>query len=141
MKVRKATPFLLVLFAFTSGCGDVVDAKDVLDSGKQALGNLDDMDLGSLSLDDMKDKVGSLADTLGSKLAGIKDEAGAIDASKAVGPLLDQLTKLKGSLGDSMPGLDQLGGIVRDLETRFGGDAGIMKVLKPILDKVQGLLR
>lgn len=137
MKAIKATPFLLALLAFTAGCDGDVKASDIMDSSKAAL---EDLDLGSLSVDGMKDKVGELAGMLGSKLEGIKDEAGAIDVTKAVEPVVDQLSKLKGALGDNMPSMDQLKGVIDGLKTKFGGDDSIMKVLQPLIEKLQSLL-
>ena len=60
MKAIKATPFLLALVPFIAGCDGDVKASDILDSGKEALSNLEDLDLSKLSVDDMKEKVGEL---------------------------------------------------------------------------------
>ena len=140
MKAIKATPFLLALVPFIASCDGDVKASDILDSGKEALSNLEDLDLSKLSVDDMKEKVGELTSSLGSKLEGIKDEAGAIDVAKSLGPVVDQLNNLKGVLGDNMPTMDQLGGIVDSLKSKFSGDEGIMKALQPLLEKLQSLL-
>ena len=137
MKAFKATLLLLPL-AFT-GCseGDV-SAKELIESGKQAL---EDIDLSKLSVDGMKEKVGELGGMLTSKLESIKDEASAVDVKKAVEPVVDQLSKLKGALGDNMPSMDQLGGIVDSLKSKFGGDEGIMSVLQPLIEKLQNLMK
>ena len=142
MKQRTTTSILLALLALTgASCGDgEVKAGDVIDSGKNALEGLQDLDLDSLGVDGMKDKVGELTASLGDKLKGIQDEAGALDASKALGPVVDQLSKLKGALGDKMPAMDELGATISSLKEKFSGDAGVMAALQPLLDKLQSLL-
>jgi hypothetical protein len=105
-----------------------------------ALESLKDIDLGSLSPDALKEKANSLTDSLATQLGEIKDKASAMDVKKAAEPVVDMLSKMKGMLGENMPDLSSLNGVVDDLKAKFNSDEGVMGVLKPLLDKLQSLV-
>lgn len=139
MKALKATPLLLALLPFVTSCDGDVKASDMVASGKEALGKVED--LSKMGVEDMKKMANDLAGDLSTSFAKIKDQASAVDVKKTVEPLLDKLTTLKKTLGDKMPSLDSLQGTIDQLKTKFGNDGEIMKVLQPLLDKLQQLLR
>lgn len=139
MKALKATPLLLALLPFVTSCDGDVKASDMVASGKEALGKVED--LSKMGVEDMKKMANDLAGDLSTSFAKIKDQASAVDVKKTVEPLLDKLTTLKKTLGDKMPSLDSLQGTIDQLKTKFGDDGEIMKVLQPLLDKLQQLLR
>ena len=72
--------------------------------------------------------------------SSVKDLASAEKLKEMAGPVLENLGKVKGMLGDKMPSMESLGGAVETLKSKFSGDASIMKVLQPIIDKVKGLM-
>lgn len=139
MKALKATPLLLALLPFVTSCDGDVKASDVVAGGKEALGKVEE--LSKMSVDDMKKMAGDLVADLSKSFDKVKDQASAVDVKKTVEPLVDKLSTLKKTLGDKMPSLDSLQGTIDQLKTKFGGDGEIMKVLQPLLDKLQQLLR
>ena len=139
MKAIRCVPFVLGLVSFLASCGDDVKARDVVDSGKEALSQLGD--LSKLSVDEMKKKTTELVGMLEAKFEQIKDEASAIDVRKAAEPMIQGLSSLKTTLGDKMPSLADLESALDRLETKFQGNESVMKVLRPLLDKARALLR
>lgn len=141
MKATLLTPLFLTLLPFLASCDGDVKASDVVASGKDALGKIEDLDVSKLSVDGMKAKVGELTAALSKSFETIKDEASAIDVEKSVEPMIDSLRTLKDSLGAQMPSMDSLKATVDQLKMKFAGNESVMKVLQPLLDKLQQLLR
>ena len=143
MKRFSLTTAALSALLLVSACSkEEVQAKmdEAADKAGSALESVKDLDLGSLSPDALKEKAAEYTESLGSKLGEIKDKASAMDVSKAAEPVVDMLSKAKDILGENMPDLSSLTGVVDDLKSKFGGDEGVMSVLKPLLDKLQSLL-
>ncbi len=138
MKKTSTSLLLLAALALLPGCseGDV-KASELIESGKKAV---QDLNLDELGVDGMVAKVGDLGDSLKSKLEGIQDKAGAIDVAETMGPVVEQLNKLKKALGDKMPTIEGLNGVVTNLKDKFSGDESVMKVLQPLLDKLKNLM-
>ena len=134
---RVLTAFAVTLPLFAASCGEgSVNASDLVASAAE---KVEGLDLSDMSTGDMSSKVSDLAGELVQKLCKIKDEAGAKSAAADLGPLTDQLGALKQALGDKMPALGSLSTAVESLTTKFGADSEVMKVLKPLLEKLSGL--
>lgn len=144
MKALQATSVLLALVPFVASCDGDVKASDVVANGKAAVGKMAD-DLGNLSVDELKAKVSNVSKDLSQKLSQsfdeIKDKASALDVKQAVEPMVEQLSKLEAMLGEKMPSMESLRGALEELKTKFAGKEDIMEVLRPLIDKLQALLR
>ena len=126
-----------------SSCSkEEVEAKmnQAASAASDSLGDLKDMDFSSLSPEVLKEKAQSVAETLKAKLSEVKDEASAVDISKTAEPLVSALDKMKTALGDKMPDLESLSGIVDSLKAKFSDNEGIMNALRPLIEKLQSLL-
>jgi len=127
---------LSVSFLIT-GCGeDTAMAKELMASAK---GAFPELDLSSLSADDMKAKFGELTTTLVSKLGNVKDTASAEVVRDEIAPAVKQLGMLKGALGDNLPSLDSLTGAVQQVRSKFTSSGNILEVLNPVLEKLLAL--
>lgn len=120
-----ALAFLLPLTA----CGDkTVSAESVADAAKGAMDNF--------TPDGAKEMLSGLAESLGS----VKDLASAEALKEKAGPMVDMLSKAKAALGDKMPSMDAVKTAVDALKSKFSGDNAIMDALKPIMEKLTGLM-
>jgi hypothetical protein len=126
-----------VLSLGSCGEGDV-KASDVVAG---ASGAAEGLDLSKLSPEAMKNKVGELGQTVATKLDEIKDLASAESARAMLDPIAAQLGTLEQSLGANMPALASLQTAIDGITQRLGGDAKIMEVLQPLLDKLTALMR
>lgn len=99
-----------------------------------------DIDVSSLSAEALTEKVPDLLKNVTGSLGKITDLASAKDIVGKVAPMLTTLTGIKDKLGTAMPDLSSLGDMVTGLKDKFGGDSGIMDILKPILEKITGLM-
>lgn len=104
-------------------------------------GELADLDLSALSTDAIKEKAGTVTESLTSRLGEIKDKASAVEISESVEPLVGALGKMKDALGENMPSMESLSGVVESLKEKFAGNEGIMEALKPLLEKLQALFQ
>ena len=144
--MKSLTTLLLVpaLFLSTACSGDVdaSDIKDgVMEAGSNALESLGDIDLTSLSVDQVKEQFSGATASMTESLGGIKDLATAENFAEKFGPLMDKMGSMKALLGENMPDMSSLGDMVSGLTEKFSGDDSIMGVLKPILEKVTALVK
>ncbi len=142
MKALSAIAALPLLLLPLSGCDGGVQAHDGA-SGDQpagASGGLADS-LRQLGADEMKQKADEIVASVRSSFDAVRDEVSAAKVRETVEPLLGQLETLKSSLGAKMPSLDSLKNLVADLKARFAGNDAILRVLQPVLDKIQNLAR
>jgi hypothetical protein len=120
-------------------CGEgETSAKEL---AKSAQGAAESLDLSKLTPDAMKEKAGELMKTITTQLDEIKDRASATSAASVIGPLAEQLTQLKSTLGANLPDMGALRTAVEGLAKKFALDQDVMGVLKPLMEKLQGLLK
>jgi len=124
-----------------ASCEGDVKAGDPPDNAKDSLEKVENLDLSKLSPETMKETVSKLVDEIASKLGDVKDLASAENLKEKVGPALEKMSKLKDVLGEKMPELSALKDAAQKLKSQFEGDSAIMKVLQPLIDKVQNLLK
>ncbi|MFT5288373.1 MAG: hypothetical protein ACI8QS_001991 [Planctomycetota bacterium] len=144
--MKSITSLLLVPALFlTPACSGDVDASDikdgVMEAGSNVLESIGDIDLSSLNLDQVKEKFSGATASMTEGLSGIKDLATAQNFADTFGPLMEKMGAMKDLLGDKMPDMSSLGGMVSGLTEKFSGDDSIMAVLKPILEKVTALVQ
>ncbi len=147
MKTLSALSVAVCLFAV--GCGEenketMASAKDSLSAaaGKlsEAAGELKNLDLGALSGDALEEKASELKGMLADKLSDIKDQASAESARDMLNPILDKLEQAKKMLNDKMPNMDAVKNAANQLKEKFAGDQGVLKVLQPLLDRINALM-
>ena len=122
--------------ALTTGCGE--SGKGAADVVSAATKNLD---LSKLNPEQMKAEGTKLVGDVAQKLGSIKDLASVQSVTKELEPLLGNLGMLKDKLGVSGLNLSSIQTALTGLTSKFGGDMKIMDALKPLLDKVQALLK
>lgn len=133
MNTKLFLPLALALPMFAS-CEKAAEAGDGI---KDAVENFD---IGDMTPEAMTSKATEMAGGLTTAISGLTDKASIESFAKDWMPKLDQLGSLKDALGDKMPSMDSLKGAVTGLTEKFSGDAGIMAVLGPILEKLKGLV-
>ncbi len=119
------------------GGGSFVSAaKGALDDASKKLATLD---LGSLKPAELIEKAKSMTGDLSTQLAGIKDSATAKEIVAKVSPLLDQLIGAKNTLMAQHFDMSGLKAAGEQLLAKFKGDAGVMGIVQPLLDKITAL--
>lgn len=122
--------------AGTDGGGLASAAKGALDDASKKLAELD---LGKLEPAKLLEQAKLMTGDLSTQLAGIKDSATAKEIVAKVSPLLDQLIGAKNSLMAQKFDLSGLKTAGEQLLTKFKGDAGVMGIVQPLLDKITAL--
>lgn len=136
-----ALAFLLPLTA----CGDkTVSAESIADAAKSGIDSLGEglkgIDLSAMKPEAMMEKAGSMMSSLAGSLGSVKDLASAEALKEKAGPVIDMLGKMKSALGDKMPTMDSVKTAVDALKSKFSGDSAIMDALKPMIEKITGLM-
>ncbi|MFN0007175.1 MAG: hypothetical protein ACKVXR_04640 [Planctomycetota bacterium] len=132
--MKQFAPILLVLF-IASSCEKSADAAATI---KGASGSVD---LSKLTPEAMKTEGSKLVSQVTSKLGEIKDLASAENAVKQLDPLIGNLGMLKDKLGAGGLDLSSIQSSISGLTSKFGSDTKIMGALKPLLDKLQAMLK
>lgn len=118
-------------------------AKGLADKAKSAFGDLSSIDPSSFAtLEAGKlQEIGKTAmAAIASQLGSIKDVAGATSFKTTVEPMLAKLTSLKSALNGKLPDMDTVKTAIAAATTKLTGNADVMKVLQPVLDKLKGLV-
>ncbi|MEZ6004312.1 MAG: hypothetical protein R3F33_09020 [Planctomycetota bacterium] len=128
MKIRFVLPLALLAGTCLPACGDktptLADAKE----------------LANLSPENAKAKATEMLGAVTKSLNGITDLESAKSAVQGLTSNLDVLSKLKSMIGDKMPDLSSLGGVVTTLKEKFAGKTDILSALGPIFEKIKALL-
>lgn len=144
MKLKSLLPLAFVLPMFAS-CGDAVEAasngtEGLKEMAANGLDGLKDLDISGLSMDAVKEKGGEVVASLTEKLGSLKNVADVDKLKESMLPMLDKVVAMKDKLGASLPGTDALKGAMEKLTSQFSGDSGMMEALKPLLEKLKGLV-
>lgn len=122
-----------------ASCGDKgVSAGELAGKVKNAAESVD-FDVSKLSSEELTGKMTELSGSVVEKLGSITDIDSAKDAVGMLGPIVEKMGSMKTMLGDKMPDLGALKTAAEGLASKFGGDEGIMGVLKPVLDKIMAM--
>ena len=127
--------FAILVPMFFVGCEKATEAADKMTEAASQL------DVSKLSPEALKTEGSKLVSELASKLGEIKDLAGAQSAAKSLEPMLANLGMLKDKLGLANMDMSSVQTAVSSLTAKFGSDGKIMEALKPLLEKIQGLLK
>jgi hypothetical protein len=124
------------------GCGKANQAAETAGASLDALQReLDGIDLSAASPEALKAKLGPAVESLSATLGEIKDQASAENIKKALEPMIAKLSQAKQALGQELPSSEELAARLDALEAKFQGNEAVMKVLKPLIDKLRQLLQ
>ncbi len=127
------------LLLFGAACGEGETKASEVKTGETLSAKAPD--LSTLSTGDLQKKFEELGGMITKEIATITDKASAMKASDVIGPLADQLKQLKEKLGASLPSMESVKTAIEGLKTKFAYDPDVMAALKPLLDKLQALLK
>ena len=125
----------VLISPFVAGCGK---SDEVSAATKSAASK---MDVSKLTPEAMKAEGSKLINEITAKLGSIKDLPSAESVKKQLEPMISSLATLKEKLGVGSLDFSSLKSAISDVTAKFGSDTKIMEVLKPVLDKLQGLLK
>jgi hypothetical protein len=98
-------------------------------------------DPAKISFGEIQNEVQDLGAAIARELGTITDQASALKAADVIGPLASQLESLKQKLGASLPSMESLESAIQAVEARFASDPAVMDTLKPLLERLRGLLQ
>lgn len=109
-------------------------------SALDALKGLELPNLDGLSGEQLMTKGGEAVKAIAAQLGSVNDLPGAEAVTKAIEPWLEKLGSLKESLGGVLPEGATLQGAIDAVKARLDPNGEVMKVLEPVLAKLQGLI-
>jgi hypothetical protein len=109
-------------------------------SALDALKGIELPSLDGLSGEQLMTKGGEAVKAIAAQLGSVNDLPGAEAVTKAIEPWLERLGSLKESLGGVLPEGATLQGAIDAVKARLDPNGEVMKVLEPVLAKLQGLL-
>lgn len=145
MKVVRSFGVALALFVPVACGKGEVNAGELVDKAKSAaekgLESIKDLDVSSLTPAKMQEKASEIADQVAAKLKAVHDEASASDAVAQLDPVVDKLKQMKTALAENMPDMGSLRQGIESLKQSLAGNETVMNTLRPLLDKLDSLMR
>jgi hypothetical protein len=109
-------------------------------SALDALKGMELPSLDGLSAEQLMTKGGDAVKAIAAQLGSVNDVPGAEAVTKAIEPWLEKLGSLKESLGGVLPEGATLQGAIDAVKARLDPNGEVMKMLEPVLAKLQGLI-